>query len=80
MASFIAGLSQADLDRLRTVVKAIHFRHYPKEFVTDREADKLIEAVGPETAGLMLRRAVDRKMNMAGLKEDMGIANEKVGR
>lgn len=58
----------------------MHFRHYPGEFCTDREADKLIEAVGPETAGEMLKRAVDRKMDMHGLKKDMGLLNERVGR
>lgn len=58
-ASFVADLAFRDLCRLRAIVKKIHFRHYPKELITDREADKLIEAVGPQVSERLLKQKVD---------------------
>ena len=31
------------------VVKTVHLKHYPKEFITDYEADKLISIIAPES-------------------------------
>ena len=59
-AGGIASLKYEDLRRLRQVVKRVHFRHYPNEYVTDWEADKLIEALGPETAMFQLKTGIDR--------------------
>ncbi len=56
--SFCHGLSNEDLRRLRVIVKKVHLQHYPKEMCTDYEADKLIEAFGPEVAGKLVRDAM----------------------
>ena len=42
-------LSKEDRNLLRIVVKQVHLKHYPKEFITDREADKLIASLLPNT-------------------------------
>ena len=34
-----------DLQRLRVVVKNNHMKHYPKDKVTDKEADRIIESI-----------------------------------
>jgi hypothetical protein len=49
-----------DRQRLRKVVKTIHFKNYPKEFITDKEADKLIEALGPKVAEDMIKKYIDQ--------------------
>jgi len=53
---FLHTLSQVDRERLRAVVKRVHLRHNPKEFINDYEADKFIETLGPEVAEKMIRR------------------------
>jgi len=47
---------------MRQVVKTVHMKHYPDEFMTNHEADKIIEAFGPETMENHLRIAVNRGM------------------
>ena len=42
-------LSKEDRNLLRIVVKQVPLKHYPKEFITDREADKLIASLLPHT-------------------------------
>ena len=37
-----------DLQRLRVVVKNNHMKHYPKDKVTDKEADRIIESISPQ--------------------------------
>jgi len=34
-------------------------KHHPKDFVNDYEADKIIEAIGPEVAARMIKVGVD---------------------
>jgi hypothetical protein len=48
---------------LRRVVKVVHMKHYPKDFVTDYETDKMIEAIGPEVAGRMIKVGIDSGIN-----------------
>tara|TARA_R100000951_G_scaffold52668_2_gene44338 strand:- start:109 stop:303 length:195 start_codon:yes stop_codon:yes gene_type:complete len=57
--SFINTLSQPERDTLRRVVKVVHMKHYPKDFVTDYETDKMIEAIGPEVAARMIKVGID---------------------
>jgi len=57
--NFTALLSDADLRRLRLVVKNEHMKHYDSQFVTDAHADMLINAISPEIAEQMVRTAVD---------------------
>jgi len=58
--SFINTLSQRERDTLRRVVKVVHMKHHPKDFVNDYEADKIIEAIGPEVAGRMIKVGIDK--------------------
>ena len=58
--SFVHDLSPEDLRRLREVVKRVHLRHYPQHMINDYEADRIIDAFGPETAATLVRMAVDK--------------------
>jgi len=60
--SFINTLSQNERDTLRTVVRTVHMKHYPKDFINQYETDKLIESLGPEVAESMIRLGVDRRL------------------
>lgn len=53
---FLSQLSFHDRQRLRKVVKQVHMQHYPTEMITDREADKMIEAIAPETQKYLIER------------------------
>jgi glycerol kinase len=53
-------LSVLDRERLRKVVKNVHLRHYPTEKVTDYEADKLINALGPVVGEQLIKQALDK--------------------
>ena len=60
--TFINDIKYEDLARLRRVVKKIHMKNYPEHLYDDREADKIIEALGPEIAERMVKVAVDRNL------------------
>lgn len=62
-SSFLATLSYEDLQRLRAHVKRTHMRDWKPEFVTNREADRIIESIGPIAAERCIKEAVDRKWN-----------------
>ena len=57
--SFISTIKGSELDMLRKIVKNVNFKHYPKEFVTDYEADKLIDSLAPSTVARLLRVGID---------------------
>ena len=57
--SFLNTLSQPERDTLRRVVKLVHMKHHPKDFVTNYEADKIIDSIGPEVAAQMIKVGVD---------------------
>lgn len=57
--SFIAELNFTDLQRLRSIIKKVHFRYYPTEHCTDHEADRMIEQLGVETQQKIIKRYVD---------------------
>ena len=48
-----------DLVQLRAVVKPLHMKHYPKDKVTDKEADRIIESISPHTREKLIKLAVD---------------------
>ena len=60
--SFVHDLSQKDLEILRRIVKRVHLKHYPKHMITNYEADKLIDSLAPETAGKVVKEAIDLKL------------------
>jgi len=56
-------LSDEERRILRKVVKKVHFKHYPKEFCTDYEADKMIAAIGPEVVQTLIRLGKDFRID-----------------
>jgi hypothetical protein len=48
-----------DLIKLRMLVKSQHMKHYPKEKVTDHEADRIIEAMSEQAQTQLIKLAVD---------------------
>ena len=61
--SFMHTLKVEERELLRKIVKKVHFKHYPKEFCTDYEADKMIAAVAPETVASLIKVGKDYKIN-----------------
>lgn len=57
--TFVHSLGQKDRDILRRVVKRVHMAHFPLDFVTDYEADKMVEVMMPETIEAMIRMGRD---------------------
>ena len=53
--SFLHTLKVEERRILREVVKMVHLKHHPKEFCTDREADKVIASIGPEVVEKFIR-------------------------
>ena len=56
--SFFNTLSLKDRNRLRTIIKKVHFQHYPTDMITNYEADKLIEVFSEEVIYNMLKADV----------------------
>ena len=44
--------------KLRLVVKTQHMKDYPKEFVTDREADRILDSLSPSALEKLYELAV----------------------
>ena len=40
---------------LRQIVRKVHLTYVPSEFATNRECDKMIDGMAPETVDRMLR-------------------------
>ena len=57
--SFLHTLKLEERRILREVVKRVHLKHHPEQFCTDRESDKLISVIGPETVDKLLRVGVN---------------------
>ena len=53
--SFLHTLKIEERRILREVVKRVHLKHHPKEFCTNREADKVIATIGPEIVEKFIR-------------------------
>lgn len=61
--SFLHTINEQERRILRTIVKKVHFKHYPKEFCTDYEADKMIASIGPEVVQNLIRIGKDMKVD-----------------
>jgi hypothetical protein len=61
--SFLHTLNQQERDMLRTIVKKVHLAHHPKEFCTDREADKMISVIAPNIIERMIKFGKDHKVD-----------------
>ena len=55
-------LNKEDRDILRIVVKQVHFKHYPEQFCTDYEADKMIATIAPEVVEKLMKVGKDMKV------------------
>ena len=56
---FSTRLKFSDLQKLRAIVKKVHLRHYPTEMISDYEADRVIDVMGPVTQEYLVRKAVE---------------------
>ena len=63
MSTFLHTLKPEERRILRKVVKKVHFKYHPREFCTDFEADKMIAAIGPETAASLVRIGKDYRID-----------------
>ena len=50
------------LKKLRAAVKLRFMKDYPMEFVSDYEADKVLEALNPQTLEQLYKMAVNKKV------------------
>jgi len=48
-----------EIETLRTVVKSQHMKHYPKEMVTNYEADRIIESLSEQAREKLYELAVN---------------------
>ena len=53
-------LSFQERQRLRKIVKKVHLKFLPESSVTDKEADKLIESLGPKIREKLLKEHLDK--------------------
>lgn len=56
-------LKVEERDILRRIVKKVHFVHYPEEFCTDREADKMIDVIAPDVIERMIKFGKDKEVD-----------------
>jgi len=61
--TFVHMLKPEEREILRRVVKKVHLAYHPEEFVTDREADKVIAVIGPEIVERMIRFGKDKQVD-----------------
>ena len=61
-AVILSQLSFHELSILRDAVKRVYLKHYPAEFFTTREADRMIEALAPDVAERLIKNTVDQTL------------------
>ena len=61
--SFLHTLKREERDMLRQIVKKVHLAYHPKQFQTDREADKVIAVIWPEVVERMIKFGKDHKID-----------------
>lgn len=65
MAHSIEKLNKYSFDGLKKLRQAVKLRYmsdYPKDFMTDYEADKVLETLKPETLEMLHKMAVNKKV------------------
>lgn len=60
--SFLHKLSWQQLQQMRRVVRRVHRRHATSD-ISDRECDRIIEALGPKAVEESLKKLVDGKLH-----------------
>ena len=62
--SFVSSLKQEEVDLLRGIVRKTHFAHveakHGRNFITNKECDKLIDSIAPEVVERMIKFGVDK--------------------
>lgn len=58
-SDWLASLNYEDLQKLRQVVRKVHMKDYPDGMMTEREMDRIIEAIGPRVAEQQLKALID---------------------
>ena len=61
--SFLHTLNNKERRILRNVVKTVHLKHFPKQFCTDYEADRLIATIAPETIEKLIKVGLNHKID-----------------
>ena len=56
-------INKEDRDILRIVVKQVHFKHYPEQFCTYYEADKMIAAIAPDVIERLTKVGKDMRVD-----------------
>ena len=57
--SFITELNIRDLKRLGLIVRNTQLKYYPNGYLTNKEVDKFIDAMGPLIAEKMIKMGID---------------------
>ena len=58
-SGFSTTISALDRGRLHQILRKVHLRSFPAEWITDYECDKLLDAWGPAVAQTLVKAAVD---------------------
>jgi len=58
--SFLNELQLKDLNRLRLIVRNVQLKFYPNGYLTNKEVDKFIDAMGPMVAEKMIKLGIDK--------------------
>jgi len=61
--SFLHTINEEERRILRTIVKRVHLKHHPKDFVNDYEADKIISAIAPDVVDRLMKVGKDMKID-----------------
>jgi hypothetical protein len=61
--SFLHTINEEERRILRTIVKQVHMKHHPKDFVNDYEADKIISAIAPDVVERLMKVGKDMKID-----------------
>ena len=59
----IHKLTKEDRNILRIVDKQVHLKHYPDQFCTDYEADKMIATISPSIVEKLTKVGRDMKVD-----------------
>ncbi len=61
--SFLHTIKAEERRILRSIVKRVHMKHHPKDFVNDYEADKIISAIAPDVVDRLMKVGKDMKID-----------------
>ena len=61
--SFLHTINEEERRILRTIVKQVHLKHHPKDFVNYYEADKIISAIAPDVVDRLMKVGKDMKID-----------------